>query len=91
MRTISAMYEYTGGTDYHHLCGECRSCAETKSGKKMVYRCTTFGSAAEWNPKYMACKAFKASQRRKTMVQLNEPEEITGTQMSIFDFPEAIP
>lgn len=87
MRTISAMYEYTGGTDYRHVCGDCRSCVEAKSGKKTVYRCTAFGSAAEWDPKYMACKAFKAGQKGKTMVQAeSEPEEITGAQMRLEDF-----
>lgn len=79
------MYEYTGGADYHHLCGDCRNCTETKEGKRTVYRCTAFGSAAEWNPKYMACKAFKAGQKRNAKAE-SESEEATGVQMSLEDF-----
>lgn len=49
---------------------------------------TSVGTAvAAWKPEYMACKAFKAGQKRKTMVQPeNEPEEITGVQMRLEDF-----
>lgn len=62
MRKISAMYEWSGGTDYRHVCKECPNCILVKAGKRTVHKCLSYGNteypATDWNPAHIACKAF---------------------------------
>ena len=94
MRKISAMYEWSGGTDYRHTCKECRNCVEVLAGKRKVYKCQSYGSsgssATDWNAANIACKAFDQTPPGTPLFFSDfesggSNEEIQG-QMTIFDF-----
>lgn len=90
MRTISAMYQYSGGTKYNHKCNECKYCTEAMHGKKIIHKCllyiNTGGPEIPWNPSWIACKLFSG----KTIKE-NHPEDTLDGQMSFGDFPEVLP
>ncbi|WP_290095410.1 hypothetical protein [Bacteroides acidifaciens] len=98
MRKISAMYEWSGGTDYRHTCYECKNCIRQQAGKRISYICSVyqklFGSDEKWKEYNIACKYFGKTYNGPTLVKKEKrqqaSEEIAG-QMSIFDFPEAMP
>lgn len=97
MRKISAMYEWSGGTDYRHLCKECMNCIPVVINKRSVYKCISYGNteypATDWNPAYIACKTFGKSPPRvpvyrlkpKTQEGSRQENQIEG-QMTIEDF-----
>lgn len=92
MRKISAMYAWSGGTDYRHTCNECRNCVEVSSGKRKVHKCQSYGSSAssatDWNPANIACKAFNQTLPLTPIFftdQTKQDERLKG-QMTIFDF-----
>lgn len=95
MRKISAMYEWSGGTDYRHVCKECQNCIQIKVGKRNVHKCLSYGNTAspatDWNAANIACRAF-GKKPPKVPVYLSErPEgnrqEMEG-QMTLADFIE---
>lgn len=72
MRKISAMYQWSGGTDPKHSCGECKNCAFIQRGKREVRKCLSYGSTddpyTDWNPAYIACKAFDKKPPKKPIL-----------------------
>ena len=96
MRKISAMYEWSGGTDYRHTCYECQNCIRVAAGKRKVYKCKVYGNTAsaatDWKPSHIACRQFNKPYRGTPVIELGEGSrgqkeaEIAG-QMSIFDLP----
>ena len=62
MRKISAMYQWSGGTDYRHVCHECDNCIKIQQGKREVCKCRSYGVTdncdTNWKDSYIACKAF---------------------------------
>lgn len=95
MRKISAMYQWSGGTDYRHTCHECRNCVQKKQNKRTVHKCLSYGDTespeTDWKESFIACKAFsKKSPKIPLILQGAGEDQITG-QMSIADFPEVMP
>lgn len=98
MRTISAMYQYSGGTDYCHTCCECDNCIKVKKGSRQVYKCLAYGNtdsaASDWKASYIACKHFNKPcpplPVMKTARRQQASGEIEG-QLSLFDLLEAMP
>lgn len=99
MRKISAMYQWSGGTDYRHTCYECKNCKKIKKGSRTVYKCLSYGDtssvATDWKASYIACKAFNQTPPEIPVIKLGatktqEPELPDG-QLSLFDFPEVMP
>ena len=89
-RKISAMYEWTGGTDYRHTCGECRSCVKIKKGKKEACKCVMYGDTfGGWNTSYVACKAF-SNGRDQPKRRKNLSGSIEGQMSLEEDFPDLI-
>lgn len=72
MRKISAMYQWSGGTDPKHSCGECKNCISVQRGKRDVRKCVSYGSTedphTDWNPAYIACKAFDKKPPKKPIL-----------------------
>lgn len=61
MRKISQMYQWSGGTDYRHLCYECKHCIKVKRGSSLIDKCRAYGTEGietDWNRGYIACKEF---------------------------------
>lgn len=62
MRKISAMYKWSGGTDYAHTCHECKNCVKMVKASKNIYKCLVYGNtnseASDWKASYIACKHF---------------------------------
>ena len=95
MRKISAMYQYFGGTDYRHTCGECNNCIRVTKGKRSVYKCLAYGNTAsnatDWKKSYVACRAFDRDPPKIPVFMAGterlEKPQLEG-QMSIFDFVE---
>lgn len=89
MRKISEMYEWSGGTDYRHTCKECKNCVIAWRGKRIVYKCRSYGisasSATDWNAANIACRNFDRTPPRIPVSHSVKNEEIDG-QMNIFDF-----
>lgn len=97
MRKISAMYEWSGGTDYMHLCVECRNCKKYVTGKRTTYKCKSYGDTEDphtnWNPAHIACRAFNQnppeipvySQGTGKRIVYRNDDQIDG-QMTIADF-----
>lgn len=98
MRKISAMYEWSGGTDYRHTCYECRNCIRQQDGKRISYVCSVyqklFRSTEKWKEYNIACKHFgkpyDGPEIRKNPKRQQEAEQIEG-QMSFDDFQEFMP
>lgn len=98
MRRISAMYQFSGGTDYRHTCYECSSCVKVKKGSRQVYKCLAYGNtdsaASDWKPSYIACRHFNKPCPIRLVIKAvhpeQAPEEIEG-QLSIFDLLEETP
>lgn len=97
MRKISAMYEWSGGMDYRHTCGECKNCIRVQAGKRTVLKCMSYcvsaSPASDWNANSMACRAFDRSPPKIPVSQsdFEGGNRITGSeiiqgQMTIFDF-----
>lgn len=92
MRKISAMYRWSGGTDYRHTCYECSLCVRRKRGNRIVSKCLAYGDtasqASDWKESYIACKHFGGPVLEIPVIRLGsgreQVEEIDG-QMSIFD------
>lgn len=61
-KKAEAMYQWSGGTDYTHLCCECRNCVKMKKGSRTVYKCLSYGNtdstASDWRAGEIACNAF---------------------------------
>lgn len=100
MRRISAMYKWSGGTDYRHTCKECKNCKKIGKGNKVPYKCMVYGNtnsaASDWKISYIACKAFNIDYRGKPLIELvkrqqQEKEANIEGQMSFNDFPEVMP
>lgn len=93
MRKISAMYEWSGGTDYRHTCYECDNCIKITKGSRQVYKCLVYGdtssAASDWKASYIACRHFNKPCPPipviKTAGRQQEAEEIEG-QLSLFDW-----
>ena len=62
VRKISLMYQWSGGCDYRHTCGECMNFQEHRVGNKKVFKCASYGvsssEATDWRKSWMACRAF---------------------------------
>ena len=88
MRQISAMYEWSGGTDYRHTCYECSRCEAVNEGKRTVYRCKNYDPDKNWNAANIACKFFGMVKNPPlNLIREKKPEEIEEIkQMTIFDF-----
>lgn len=94
MRKISAMYEWSGGTDYRHTCYECDHCKKIKCGSRTVYKCLVYGNtdsvASDWKASYIACRHFNKPLPDRTVIQMQprkkSPDEQIEGQMSIEDF-----
>lgn len=106
MIKISAMYKWSGGTDYRNVCKWCRNCIQTHRGRKKVYKCRVYGITdgpeTDWKPEHIACKKFDIQysgtpilfQRGGAQEVKNTPKverEVSGEQMNIFDYPEVWP
>lgn len=92
MRKISKMYEWSGGTDYRHLCVECPNCIREMVGKRARYKCRAYGvtegSETDWNAADIACKHYgKPAPDTPVFFQTQEPAPQEGRweQMSILD------
>lgn len=94
MRKISAMYEWSGGTDYRHTCKECQNCIQIAKGKRTVHKCLSYGksdsSATDWNAANIACRAFgkkppKVPVFYSDFEKSRQDDQLEG-QMDIFDF-----
>lgn len=95
MRKISKMYEWSGGTDWTHVCKECKNCQKFQKGNRSVYKCLIYGNtdseASDWKASYIACKKFNADYTGTPIIELvkrqpkKKNEEIEG-QMRIEDF-----
>ncbi len=72
MRKISAMYQWSGGTDAKHSCSECKNCISVQRGKREVRKCVSYGNTedpyTDWNPAYTACKAFDKKPPKKPIL-----------------------
>lgn len=98
---IEAMYEYSGGTDYRHLCTECNNFMRVFTGSRTVFKCRIYGDtaseASDWRASYIACKAFNQPYDGRPLIDVlkhtSKKKEETGCdgQMSIYDFPELLP
>lgn len=91
MRKISAMYAWSGGTEYRHVCKECRNCV--RAGKRDTYKCLSYGTdgnATDWNPASIACKAFDQAPPEIPIFFTDAKKQSEGleNQMTIFDFIE---
>ena len=82
MRKTSEMYKRSGGTDYRHVCAECKNMAR---GKCKAYGITE-GPETDWKQQWIACKFF--NETVKVPVFTDTQREIDG-QISIFDLEEA--
>lgn len=98
MNKISAMYKYSGGTDYRHTCSECKNCVKVGKGNRSVYKCLVYGNtnsaASDWKISYIACKHYNLPVPERTVIKLisrDIPEDNIAGQMSIFDIPEVLP
>lgn len=100
MRKISAMYQWSGGTDYCHTCYECRNCIKIKKGSRTVYKCLIYGNtdstASDWKASEIACKAFNREPPEIPIIKtgiirekISEPKEIEG-QMSIEEYLKSL-
>lgn len=95
MRKISAMYRWSGGTDYRHTCSECDHCIQRKAGSRLLHKCMVYGdtgsAASDWKPSYIACKNFNGPLPDIPVIRISDTgagsEDLDG-QMSIFDFLE---
>lgn len=93
MRKISAMYQWSGGTDYRHTCYECRNCIKVDK-KRSIYKCRSYGitgsSATDWRASYIACKAFNQDPPEVPIfeIKMAAVKELPEGQMSLFDFME---
>ena len=78
MRKISAMYQWSGGTDPMHRCGECKNCITRPSGKKEIAKCKSYGDLetfrTDWNPNWIACKAFDRKPPKEPVYKPDENE-----------------
>lgn len=93
MRKISAMYEWSGGTDYRHTCYECQNCIRTKRGSRTIYKCLSYGNteepATDWNEANIACRAFGKKSPKIPVYLAAQGNESNGQiegQMSLSDF-----
>lgn len=97
MRKISAMYEWSGGTDYRHTCYECNNCRQFQKGGRKVYKCLAYGNtdsvASDWKASYIACRHFNKPCPPlpiiKTVRREQAPDVMEG-QISLFEFLEEI-
>lgn len=99
MRKISAMYEWSGGTDYRHTCYECNNCSKIKKGSRSVFKCRVYGNtdsdASDWKASYIACRHFDKPVPAVPVIRITKREqdaqEIEG-QLNIEEcFPEVMP
>lgn len=98
MRKISAMYKYSGGTEYRHNCHECKNCIKIKQGSRFAYKCMIYGDTgtaeSDWKISYIACRLFNkpipAVPVIKAIKQKRGEEDIPG-QISFEDIPGVIP
>lgn len=92
MRKISAMYEWSGGTDYRRTCYECSRCKKLNIGKNSVYRCANYDpNNTNWNAANIACKFFNEIKVPPLVTVVKEKkreseEAVMPGQMNIFDF-----
>lgn len=92
MRKVSAMYKWSGGTDYRNTCYECKNCRKIRKGSRTVYKCLSYGntdsSATDWKPSYIACRAFNQVPPIIPVFEhgTGKAEEFPEGQMSLFDF-----
>lgn len=85
MRKISGMYQYSGGTDYRHLCHECSRCVHDTVGKRTIHRCLNYGRQQEWNEAHIACKFF--GKTVPPLTELSQQQEgPQAVQMELKDF-----
>lgn len=92
MRKISAMYQWSGGTDYRHTCYECDNCQQFQKGSRKVYKCLAYGNtdstASDWKASYIACRHFNKPCPPLPVIKITgrqqDKEEIEG-QISLFD------
>lgn len=79
MRKISAMYEWSGGTDYRHICYECRNCQKVKKGNRSVYKCMAYGNtdsaSSDWKASYIACKHFNKPVPAVPVIRITKREQ----------------
>lgn len=94
MRKISAMYQWSGGTDYRHTCYECKNCIKVKIGSRYVYKCLIYGntgsSASDWKASFIACKAFGQDHPERPVIELGtkkQEQKFPEGQISLFDLP----
>lgn len=94
MRKISAMYEWSGGADFRHTCGECKNCMKSSKGPRPVYKCLAYGytnsGASDWKISFTACRHFNkpCPPLPAPKMERNKQEEVIEGQMNIFDFLE---
>lgn len=96
MRKISAMYQWSGGTDYRHTCSECKNCIKAKTGKRSVFKCLAYGNTGnaetDWKASFIACKAFDQDPPAVPIIKSGgregKADVETEGQISIFDFIE---
>lgn len=86
MRTISYMYQLSGGCNRDHKCGECRDYRLYRDSER-VHTCLQHPEQPPlWMENWMACKNF-----REIPKQVLPLEDLKVEQTSIFDFKEALP
>lgn len=77
LRKISAMYQWSGGADPKHTCGECSNCTSIQRGKQPIRKCVIYGNTedvhTDWNESYMACRAFGMTPPKTPLLLQNNP------------------
>lgn len=95
MRTISAMYAVSGGTDPFHHCGECAKCVTEICGKRKANKCRKYADLTKTNPdwktSYIACKYFTITADAPKRVRVQQADIELPGQMSFEDFPGVMP
>lgn len=88
MRRASAMYEWSGGTDYRHTCFECKNCLRQQVRKQTQYKCRVyqvlFSSEKPWKPSFIACRFFDKTYSGPPLKKKNKNEQIED-HLSLFN------
>lgn len=99
MTRNQAMYKWSGGTCWQHICRECKNLIRVEAGKRKIYKCLVYGNTAsvatDWKASYMACRHFNQPVPERPLIetggqQQNSEEELPG-QISIFDIDGIVP
>lgn len=97
MTKMQAMYKWSGGTCWQHICRECKNLIRVEAGKRKVYKCLVYGntasSATDWKESCIACKYFNKPVPELPLIKTGGKKiqncgKFPG-QLSLFDFTDA--